>query len=128
MRKPNRTNIQAAFTLIEITAVIAVLLGLIAVLFIGISGWIAGTNRAQCILNQRNVQTAVRSYANMYELNIGDALDSTLIMVGDDKMMPAAPVCKAGGTYTYTGTVPATSVEYGTCSDATHVPKSTDGW
>ena len=52
-------------TLLELTVVILVLLSLISILFIGARAWKKGSDRAGCILNIRNVQQAVRGYANM---------------------------------------------------------------
>lgn len=131
MKKPNTSIVGNAsgYTLIEVTAVMAVLLGLIAVMFIGIAAWVEGPNRAQCVLNVRNVQNAVRSYANMYEYKVGDSFDSTLIMGGADKMIPVSPACKtSGASYTYETTVPDVGVPFAVCSESKHAPKSTSGW
>ena len=130
MKKPERSK--RAFTLIEVAAVIAVLLALIAVLFINIQGYLNGTYRAQCILNQSNVQKAVRSYSSMNGLTTGAVMASTTI-IGAGLMIPVAPTCKAGGTPTYTGTVPAVGVAYMTCSLAAqasnpHAPSSIAAW
>ena len=65
---------QAGLTLIEVTLVIAVLLGLISVLFIGVAAYKKGSDRAKCILNISTVQKAARSYQNLYDLRNGDAL------------------------------------------------------
>jgi hypothetical protein len=56
--KLNNIKHQAGLTLIEVTLVIAVLLGLISVLFIGVSAYKEGSNRSKCILNISNVQKA----------------------------------------------------------------------
>ena len=129
MRKPiNKLKRNSGMTLMELTVVLIVMLVIAGAIMIGVKGYLAGTNRALCILTQHTIQDNARSYANMYELNIGDAMAHTLFIDGADKLLPAAPVCKAGGTYTYTDVVPDTSVEYATCSDATHLPKTPDGW
>lgn len=121
---------QAGLTLIEVTLVIAVLLGLISVLFIGVAAYKKGSDRAKCILNIATVQKAVRSYQNLYELSIGEALVDTDI-AGPGKMIETTPACPASGTYTFGTTVPAASTAYLTCSlSATddHVPASIAGW
>ncbi len=119
---------QAGMTLIEITLVIAVLLGLISVLFIGVAAYKQGSDRAKCILNIATVQKAVRSYSNLYELNAGDAL-VTADIAGAGKMIETVPTCPASGTYTFGTVVPAASTAYLTCSIGDHVPKDgTDGW
>ena len=56
---------QAGMTLIEITLVIAVLLGLISVLFIGVAAYKKGSDRAKCILNIATVQKAVRCFSGV---------------------------------------------------------------
>lgn len=121
---------QAGLTLIEVTLVIAVLLGLISVLFIGVAAYKKGSDRAKCILNISTVQKAVRSYQNLYELAIGDTLASTDI-AGAGKMIESTPACPSSGTYTFGTAVPAAGAAYLTCSLATsddHVPSTTAGW
>lgn len=134
--KLNNIKKQAGLTLIEVTLVIAVLLGLISVLFIGVSAYREGSNRANCILNISNVQKAVRSYQNLYELvgptedEEGDALAQTLI-IGTGLMLEQTPTCPSNGTYTFGDEVPAIGEAYLTCSLAStkqHEPTSTTGW
>lgn len=128
--KLNLIKKQAALTLIEVTLVIAVLLGLISVLFIGVGAYREGSNRAGCILNISNVQKAVRSYQNLYELSVGGTLASTTI-IGTGRMLETSPTCRSGGTYTYSATVPAVGTAYATCSLAasrTHQPANVSGW
>ncbi|MBL9152584.1 MAG: type II secretion system protein [Verrucomicrobiales bacterium] len=118
---------QAGLTLIEVTLVIAVLLGLISVLFIGVAAYKKGSDRAKCILNIATVQKAVRSYQNLYEKNIGDALVKGDV-TGSGKMIETEPTCPASGTYTWGTAVPAASTAYLSCSVADHVPSSIAGW
>ncbi len=128
--KLNNLKKQAGLTLIEVTLVIAVLLGLISVLFIGVSAYREGSNRAKCILNISNVQKAVRSYQNLYELSVGSSLASTAI-IGTGKMLETSPSCGSGGSYTLGTTVPAVGSAYASCSLAgtlNHVPTSLTGW
>ncbi len=130
MKVQSTNKRQAGLTLIEVTLVIAVLLGLISVLFIGVAAYKKGADRAKCILNISTVQKAARSYQNLYELAIGDTLASTDI-AGSGKMIESTPTCPASGTYTFGTEVPAAGTAYLTCSLATsddHVPASTAGW
>lgn len=131
--KLNNTKKVKGLTLIEITLVIAVLLGLISVLFIGVSAYREGSNRAKCILNISSYQKAVRSYQNLYEAsgtyNVAD-------IAGTGNLLETFPSCPSAGVYTPTST--ATAVAFpgvGTaalvCSLATaneHEPANTDGW
>lgn len=66
-----RSSKRSGFSLLEITVVIAVLLSLTAILFVGARAWKTGADRTGCILNIRNVQTSVRSYQNMYGYTAG---------------------------------------------------------
>ena len=128
--KLNNIKKQAGLTLIEVTLVIAVLLGLISVLFIGVSAYKEGSNRSKCILNISNVQKAVRSYQNLYEKNVGDALVQATI-AGSGKLLETVPTCPSGGTYTWLGTIPPLDTAYLTCSLASardHQPRNTLGW
>ncbi len=128
--KLNNTKKQAGLTLIEITLVIAVLLGLISVLFIGVSAYKEGSNRSKCILNISNVQKAVRSYQNLYEKNVGDSVAQSTL-AGSGKLLETAPTCPSSGTYTWGSTIPAVGTAHLTCSLGTsndHVPTSTTGW
>lgn len=128
--KLNNIKKQAGLTLIEVTLVIAVLLGLISVLFIGVSAYREGSNRANCILNISNVQKAVRSYQNLYELEAGDALGTDLI-IGTGLMLEQEPTCPSNGEYTFGEEVPEVGIVYLTCDlaeERQHEPSSTTGW
>lgn len=126
--KLNNIKKQAGLTLIEVTLVIAVLLGLISVLFIGVSAYREGSNRAKCILNITNVQKAARSYQNLYELKAGQGLDNDKI-IGTGLMIEKEPVCPSGGGYTIVETVTEIGVPFATCSLGTtkeHRPTGAD--
>lgn len=148
--KLNKTKAKVAgLTLIEITLVIAVLLGLISVLFIGVSAYREGSNRSKCILTISNVQKAVRSYQNLYELNEGDALVYGTI-VGSGKMLEVVPECGSQsvdvGTdagqvppdsfgaagYVSADVVPVVGVPFLVCNladqEEDHEPNGTTGW
>jgi len=119
----NKQARQRGTTLIELSVVIAVLLRLVGVLFIGITAWKNGANTAVSIINLSSIQKAVRGYQNMNALNTGDPLPvATLTSAG---FWTAAPVCPAGGTYTSTATVPSQGITYMTCSITGHAPSAT---
>lgn len=138
--KLNTRNVtkKAGMTLLELTVVILVLLSLIAILFVGARAWKRGSDRAGCIMNIRNVQQAVRSYANMYNVvqdGTGSIPASTL--QGSGKFVEAAPACPGAGTYTPADltaavTVPAVGSLVLSCSLSAapdlHVPTSYAGW
>lgn len=117
-----RSKKAAGFTLIEISLVIALLLGLIAVVFIGLGSYREGSNKAQCKMQLAAVQKAVRSYANLNNLVTGATVASTDLSNG--VIMSVAPICPSGGTYNYTGDVPAVGTPYGDCTYGASTPNS----
>jgi prepilin-type N-terminal cleavage/methylation domain-containing protein len=119
---------KSGMTLLELTVVILVLLSLISILFIGARAWKKGSDRAGNILNIRNVQQAVRGYANIRAMNIGDALASTEI-VGSGKYLTNVKAPNADITYTYGTTIPDVGTlyliaSYGNSSGADYAPGS----
>jgi len=124
---PNhRLTIQRGTTLVELSVVIAVILLLVGVLFVGITGWKNAANQSACILNISTVQKAVRSYASANSLNPGDACTmANLVSAG---FFSATPTCPSGGTYTPATTVPNVGSAYLTCSTTGHVPANTTSW
>jgi len=125
---------KAGMTLLELTVVILVLLSLISILFIGARAWKAGSDRAGCIMQIRNVQQGVRSYANMNGVNPGATVAGLqALVIGTGMFVEKTPSCPAAGTYTYGGTtVPNIGTLYMTCSlsasPTLHVPASYSDW
>ena len=120
LKTTNKQVRQRGTTLIELSVVIAVLLLLVGVLFIGISAWKAGANTAACVVNLSSIQKAARGYANMNGLNNGAALAvGTLTTAG---FWATQPVCPGGFTYTYGANVPSQGVAYATCNGPNHAP------
>jgi prepilin-type N-terminal cleavage/methylation domain-containing protein len=124
LKKINLRVRQRGTTLIELSVVIAVLLLLVGVLFIGISAWRNGANTAACIINLSSIQKAARGYANMNQLNTGSPLTtSTLTSAG---FWGTVPVCPAGGTYTPMTAVPSQGTAYMTCNYSFHAPTASN--
>ena len=134
-------------TLLELTVVIAVLLALLTMLFIGSRAWKRGSDRAACVLSLRNIQVATRSYQNMYGYNYGGhpyAENGTqniavhLHQKGyiEDKLFQQAQgsvPCPAGGNYNCAvpDIFPQAGELYMSCSLAgsdAHVPTSHGDW
>jgi prepilin-type N-terminal cleavage/methylation domain-containing protein len=119
MNKPAR---QRGTTLIELSVVIAVLLLLVGVLFIGITAWKNGANTAACIVNLSSIQKAARGYQNLNGLNSGTAeLVASLQTAG---FWSTTPVCPAGGTYSFLNAVPGPGSAYVSCTIAGHAPST----
>jgi type II secretory pathway pseudopilin PulG len=119
----NRRAAQAGTTLLELSVVIAVILLLVGVTFVGINAWREAANNSACVLNLSNIQKAARGYQNMNNLQVGDPLASTSI-TGTGNLLEVAPQCPtARKAYTYGTTVPATGTAYATCPNTTpHAP------
>ena len=129
-QKTNNKAIKSGMTLLELTVVILVLLSLIAILFIGARAWKAGSDKAGCIMNIRNVQQAVRGHQNMNNTTAIPAT-SAIFTAGTVEGYLSEPSCPAGGTYTYntTGTLDPGEL-YAACATngTTHVPADYATW
>ncbi len=99
----------------------------VSTMFIGAKAWKEGADRANCILNIRNVQVAVRSWQNMNGKNIGDPIMMSEL-VGDGKFLQQMPVCPLGGEYTFSETIPEVGNTVLSCSEHDHAPSDTTGW
>lgn len=119
-----------ALTLIEVTLVIAVTLGLVAATFLGVANYKEGANRAICIHQVANVQKAVRSYCHFHELESGQPIDDLKKrLIEDSKFFANAPFCPSGGTYEFhAGEVPHVGTLFMRCLLEDHAPKHTVGW
>ena len=141
-----KTTKSGGFTLIELTVVIAVLLGLIGILVIGVQAFLDGQRRAACILNINTAQKAVRAFANLNELNVGDTVPNLALEENGNPLVETGllvvfPECPNNGVYTLTGggaippfSTSTTGDAFLQCDftnpagDATHIPKDTTGW
>ncbi|RYD22837.1 MAG: type II secretion system protein [Verrucomicrobiaceae bacterium] len=134
-------------SIIELTVVIAILLTLISILFIGSRAWKRGSDRSSCVLTLRNVQVATRSYQNMYGYNYGGRpyadngtqdIASHLYSKGyiEQRLFQQAvgmASCPSGGHYEITtpDVFPAQGELFMTCSlsDAeSHMPSAHADW
>jgi prepilin-type N-terminal cleavage/methylation domain-containing protein len=124
----NKQTRQRGTTLIELSVVIAVILLLVGVLFIGITAWKNGANKAACILVMSTGQKAYRGYINMNPGVAAPAM-ADLVTAG---FFAAAPVCPSAGVYGYAAAPVAPSTAWMSCSLAAapdnHVPPSTANW
>ena len=105
-------------------------LSVIPILFVGARAWKKGSDRAACILTQRNIQQAARSYQNMNNLQPGAPLDMKAVLAGL-QMETLTMTCPAGGTFTISQTIPPVGTLVATCSHAVdmgHAPTSHSDW
>ncbi len=119
MKLTNTHNMKrkSGMTLLELTVVILVLLSLISILFIGARAWKKGSDRSASILTIRNVQQAVRSFANMNGKTEGLAGEVAVTdLFGTGKFMqndPTAGTHPGGGSLAYAITAPTVIPEVG---------------
>ncbi len=100
---------------------------LIPSMFIGARAWKAGSDRAACIITQRNLQQEVRAYQNEIGLAPGDPLDIEEAIAS----RASALSCPAGGSYEFSATVPPTGGLVVKCShadDLNHAPADHANW
>ncbi|MEO5917475.1 MAG: type II secretion system protein [Luteolibacter sp.] len=142
-----RVVMHRGLSLLELTVVIATLLALISVLFVGARAWKRGSDRTACILSLRNVQVATRSYQNLYGYDYGGHpyaengtqdiaehlyakgyIESALY-----KETRGQQQCPSGGSYScpLPNVFPLEGQLYMECSLAgsdKHVPQTQSGW
>lgn len=118
-------------TLLELTIVIVVVLSLIAILFIGANGWKKGADRSSCILNIRNVQSAVRAYQNTCAVQEGATLNLSTEIIGPDNFLATNPECPGGGVYEHINHMPfpgELALKCDLASSQVHVPSDCGDW
>ena len=88
-----------------------------------------GSDKAGCILNQRNIQQAIRGHANIHSQDIGDPIDWSII-IGVGQYFETAPVCPIHGkdAYDYSPTIPPVGVLAAPCKDIAHKPTQMEDW
>ena len=123
-------------TLIEMSVAILVLLMFVGLLLVGAKAWKRGSDRAACLMNIRQVQQAVRGYANSNGLEVGDSLvppdKPHETVIGPGNFLERMPNCPAGGLYSFNGAVvPPVGELFMTCSQAEtegHEPDDYGTW
>lgn len=144
---PPRVVRYRGLSLIELTIVIATLISLISILFVGARAWRRGSDRACCILTLRNMQVATRSYQNLYGYDYGGhpyadggtqdiaehLYKKGYIEAGIYKESRGLAHCPAGGTYScpLPDIFPEMGKLYMECSLSVlenHFPTSSSDW
>lgn len=128
---------QKGLTLIEVSLVIALLLGLIGIVFLGIGSYRRGADKAKCKMQLSQIQKTIRAHANFNNLAIGAAFAEADAFGTGKPIAAASPTCPSGGTITWSATIPPVGTPYGNCAYTdsddtaiTHVLATTDteGW
>ena len=125
----NKQARQRGTTLIELSVVIAVILLLVSVLFIGVTAWKAGANKAACILNISTIQKAARGYQNMNP-GAADVTAPTMANLTGQKFFATTPVCPTTLAAYGLGAALTDNTAYATCSTPAlgHIPTATNNW
>jgi prepilin-type N-terminal cleavage/methylation domain-containing protein len=127
IKTDNKWARQRGTTLIELSVVIAVILLLVGVLFIGVQAWRNSANKAACLVNISSIQKAARGYQNAHLLNPTDSLPHGNLVT--DQYFTTLPTCPVStNTYAFTDAVPDIGAAYAACSDANHAPAKLDNW
>lgn len=104
-------------TLIELTVVIAVVIGLILVLFFGANYYKTSANQANCISQLSQIQKSLRAYQHLEGLEAGDLFDASEV-IGEGKPLPAPTFCPtSNGSYTFAQFVPPIGEAFVFCSE-----------
>ncbi|MEM1085085.1 MAG: hypothetical protein AAGI48_13315 [Verrucomicrobiota bacterium] len=133
-RHLSRLPSASGFTILESTLVILVLLALVSVLFVSTKRWQRGADKAVCILNQHQVQQAVRGYSNLYGKEPGSEVPGLAeLLFGDGRFIEKTPLCPSNGLYSFGGDrVPLRGELYMKCSlaegEAGHRPEDFQRW
>jgi type II secretory pathway pseudopilin PulG len=123
--KTNRRAGQSGTTLIELSVVIAVILLLVGVLFVGVTAWKANANKAACLVNLASLQKAVRGYENAHTDTAPTTIPANQLVT--DGYFGAIPTCPANGKYTPDAssaavTIPAPGNAAFACAASGHAP------
>lgn len=98
----------------------------IPVLFVGARAWKKGSDRAACIITQRNIQQTVRSYQGTHGLTPGAPLDMNAAI--SDYQLQFTMTCPTGQALEISKTIPPTGELVAKCPHADHAPKDHSDW
>jgi len=128
MKTNNKWARQRGTTLIELSVVIAVILVLASVLFIGVTAWRKQANQAAALVAMTSIQKAVRGEENFNNLAEGAALPHANLVT--DKYFGALPTdpTNSNAPFGYTDVVPVTGTSYTTSTTFTPSAVQTANW
>jgi len=98
---------------------------------LSVAGWLKWrfeSDRAACLMNQRNIQQAMRSYQGINGLSEGAPLDRAWIV--SEVFNGIEPCCPSGSIYTWSPSVPAIGTLVAPCPHGKHEfdPGTTKDW
>lgn len=124
-----QTLMEMPFALDSNAVTTMTMLSATSTLFIGARSWKGGSDRSACIMNQRNIQQAIRSHQNMHNIENGEPIDWDKIFGPDGYIKK--PSCPEGGIYSFAKAYPEIDTLACTCSLAatkSHKPDNHVGW
>jgi prepilin-type N-terminal cleavage/methylation domain-containing protein len=131
----NKWARQRGTTLIELSVVIAVILLLVGVLFIGVTAWKNGANKAAVMVQLSSIQKAVRGWENLNPAGLPAVVEGTTPLtpatasfVGATGFFATWPVDPNGVAYTNLGVVPTAGIPYSTSTVYTPTAAQTANW
>jgi len=128
MKTNNKWAGQRGTTLIELSVVIAVILVLASVLFIGVTAWRTQANQAAALVAMTSIQKAVRGEQNFNNLVEGAALlHGQLVTDNYFAVLPTDPT-NSNAPFGYTDVVPTTGTSYTTSTTFTPSAAQTANW
>jgi type II secretory pathway pseudopilin PulG len=132
----NKWARQSGTTLIELSVVIAVILLLVGVLFIGVTAWKNGANKAACMVQLSSIQKAVRGWENLNPAGLPGIVEGTTALaitdptfVGTGAFFQTWPTDPNGTAYVVPASiVPLPGVAYATSTVYTPTTAQTANW
>ena len=109
----NKSESKTAYSIVIATVLLVVKLGAA-----GSLKWKFESDRAACLMNQRNIQQATRSYQGINGLSEGAPLDRAWIL--REVFNGIDPCCPSGSVYTWSPTVPAVGTPAAPCPHGKH--------
>ncbi len=112
------------------------ILGFVALVWMGVFGGTRqrGSDRAHCIMNQRNIQQAVRSFQHgnwpereSNDLKVGDPIEWDRI-IGEGLFLEERPECPVHGPYEFLEVFPEVGMLAAPCRDPEHEPVGHEDW
>ena len=117
MKKNTLIKTRQGVTLIELSVVIAVILTLLSVLFLGATYYRDSANKAACQINQVSIEKAANSYMNMES---AATVTYTILTGATGPFSGNAPTCPTTGVYATNFATAAGICTNSTCTIADH--------